>query len=134
MEKDIMKMTLEELKNLEVCKPEKGFTSIVVVPMDEIHDSGYRCMKFVLCYGVDIVGVVYTWSDVIWPNGIGNYGKNHDFLDNDYLRSKKVIPSMGSFHIDCLPESGCLRLMTDVACELDSFIGSDFMFYVKEEN
>lgn len=113
MNKSLNKMTLKEFKELECFEPKGFFNNIIIVPTDNVHDSGYRCMKFVLWNSQkgEIVGVVSGWSDVIHPNGIG----------------KPMILS-----IDCLRKSKLLRIMTQQNCVVDDFIGSDFMFYGKE--
>ncbi len=129
MDKHIGDYTLEELQALEPYRTEKPFRNIVIVPMNEIHDSGFRCMKFVLLdENVDICGVVYTGSDVIWPNGIGGYGKDLSIFDIPESKHGRLIPKLG-LHLDCLPGSNCIRIMTDCDCTLDEFIGSDFIFY-----
>ena len=128
MDKRIIDYTLDEFKAMEPYKPTVPFTNVIIVPMDDIHDSGFRCMKFVLLdKNVEICGVVYTGSDVVWPNGIGNYGKDLGI----YNGLPSMVPKIG-LHFDCLPESGCIRIMMDCECELPDFIGSDFIFYKKE--
>lgn len=125
MNTDIMKLSLKELRKLKNFRPKENFNGIVIVPMKENHDSDFSCMKFVLLKDYDIVGVVGGWSDVIHINGIGGYGNKLD-LDN---------PRKGyGWSIDCLPVSKCTRLFIHEDKELyaDNFIGSDFIFYVKE--
>lgn len=121
-DKDIMKMSKSKLEKIKNYLPEVPFYGIVIVPMNDIHDSGFRCMKFILLDEfMNIVGAVGGGSDVIHINGIGGYGKKFGSEKKGY-----------GWRIDCLPESGCLRLFNDVALELDDFIGSDFQFFVKE--
>ena len=98
---------------------------MIIVPMEEIHDSGYRCMKFILQYRDEIVGCVSGWSDVIHPNGIGNKGK--DWLTGWDSEDGRV-PYIG-LHMDCLPGSNCIRLMMRGAFKVADFIGSDFQFF-----
>ena len=124
--KDLNEYTLQEFLDMPSEKPNRPFTSVVLVPTDGIHDSGFRCMKFILAYFGEIVGVVDTGSDVVWPNGIGNRGKNWTAENFDQ------IPYTG-LHMDCLAESRCIRIMVDMPCEIDDFIGSDFIFYTVEE-
>lgn len=126
LKKDIMVMTKEQLQELENFKPKETFNAVVIVPMEENHDSDFSCMKFILLKGYNIVGVVSGWSDVININGIGGYGEHLD-LDK---------PRKGyDWSIDCLPVSKCVRLFIGESKELytDSFIGSNFIFYVKED-
>jgi hypothetical protein len=97
------------------------FKSIVIVPMmdSELHESGYRCMKYVFVDGNDeIIGVSSGKSDVIFLNGIGGYG-----LTDSY-------PRVG-WQMDCLPSSGCVRLYSDKDLCLDKCqgIGESFCVY-----
>ena len=124
--KDLNAYTLQEFLDMPTEKPTETFASVIIVPTDEIHDSGFRCMKFILTDGDQIVGVVNTGSDVVWPNGVGNYGRNR--LGGFMQR----IPYMG-LHMDCLTESRCVRIMLSKKCVLNDFIGSDFIFYTVEE-
>lgn len=124
--KDLNEITLQEFLEMPSKKPDRPFTSVVIVPTDEIHESGFRCMKFILAFNGEIVGVVYTCSDVVWPNGIGNRGKY--WTAENFER----VPYTG-LHIDCLAESRCVRIIVDKPCVLDDFIGSDFIFYTVDE-
>ena len=50
LDKDINLYTLRELREMEYMPIEgKAFTSVIIVPMTEVHDSGYRCMKYDYC-------------------------------------------------------------------------------------
>ena len=120
----INEMTKKELRELPNQKPTDLFDSIVIVPMDYLHDSGYRCMKYILLRDFEIVGVVGGGSDVVHINGINGFGGSYEFTK----------PRKGyTWRIDCLPKSQCVRLFSDELCECDNYVGtSDFMFYVKE--
>lgn len=122
-EKDINEYTYEELLAIKNCEPTKPFNNIIIVPTEDIHDSGFRCMKFVLELRGEFVGCVSGWSDVIHFNGIGGRGRW------PYQEPYKPI----DYKIDCLKESRCIRIMTYNELELDQFIGSDFIFYVTEK-
>lgn len=110
MGKTIFDYTLEEFKNLEYSNPgKKEFDSVIIVPMDEIHDSGYRCMKYILVDTNDdvedsIVGVIGGYSDVLHLNGISGYG-----LSFERNIATRTVP-IADWAIDCLDTSGCLRL------------------------
>ena len=123
---DINDCTLEEFRRIENFGENALFDNVIIVPMDDIHDSGFRCMKFVLMKGRELVGAVGGGSDVICPNGIGNYGK----YDNGYVQrvASGKIPYIG-LSMDCLRESGCVRIMLHGLYKCDDFIGSDFQFY-----
>lgn len=77
------------------------FDSILIVPTDDIHDSGYRCMQHVLCKGSEAVKRIYRGSDVIHIDGIGGYG-----IFNGYI--PEVVKPVG-WSIDCTP-NGFLRI------------------------
>lgn len=121
--KDLNAYTLQEFLEMPNKKPDGPFTSVVIVPTDEIHESGYRCMKFILAFNGDIVGVVDTGSDVVWPNGREKHWTAENF---------EWVPYIG-LHMDCLVESRCARIMVDKPCELNDFVGSDFIFYAIEK-
>ena len=109
--KDLIQISLEEFQAMKEFGQDELFNEVVIVPTDDIHDSGYRCMKFVLCRKGKIVGCVGGYSDVIHPNWF------------------RPIPTM---NIDCLPVSGCVRLIFRNVCRCEDFIGSDFCFNLGE--
>lgn len=127
MKKEYFNMTRKELLALDNYLPEKEqiIEGIIVVPTDDIHDSGYRCMKFILTCGNEIVGVVGGGSDVIHINGIGGYGKEPNYITR--------LVKAHDLRIDCLPKSKCLRLFSDEPIEIDNCFISDFIFYFKED-
>lgn len=127
--KDLNDITLEEFQAMECFGQNEIFNDVIIVPTENVHDSGYRCMKFVLVRRGEIVGCVSGYSDVVHPNGTGNMGLHPDF---DMYR-RGFVPAM-HMNIDCLKESGCVRLMfRDNALKCDEFIGSDFQFYLTGE-
>lgn len=107
MDKNIMDYTLEELRNMEnFGSAEDHFSSVVIVPMNYVHDSGYLCMKFILLNEEQkIIGVCGGSSDVICLDGIGGYGKSFN------LKNRESVHRVG-WELDCLPKSGCLRLFS----------------------
>ena len=127
--KDLNKITLKEFQGLKYFGQTETFNDIIIVPTDEIHDSGFRCMKFILVRRGEIVGCVGGGCDVVHPNGIGNTGLH---LNLDMYR-QGLIPAL-NMSIDCLRESDCVRLMFgDNALKCEEFICSDFMFYLMGE-
>ena len=126
MSKALDEYSLTEFREMENFAPQKRFTDVIIVPMDDIHDSGFRCMKYILVKRGEIVGVVGGGCDVAHINGIGGYGPyGKDFEEAlKTQRSKRV-----AWSIDCLPKSRCIRLFADHDCITDDFIGSDFSFY-----
>lgn len=125
--------TLEELRSLDYfLDVGEVFDSVIIVPMDYLHDSGYRCMKFILCndYKDEIVGVVGGGSDVIHLDGIGGYGLNY----SEGLATGKS-PCVG-WELDCLV-CGCLRLFTSGKMRMtlrDGIICSSFEVYSIKSN
>ena len=119
--------TREEFENLDYFKSADDFNGVVIIPTNELHDSGFRCMKFALTNGNEVVGCVGGISDVMHLNGIGGYGKyNKDFdktLKTDMV--KRI-----DWSIDCLP-NGLIRLFCSGKLDIDEIIISDFNLYVK---
>ena len=129
MEKTIREYTKKELLEMENFGADEIFDSLVIVPTNRKHDSGWKCMKFILVRGEDVVGAASGWSDVVHLNGIGGYGKDFDI----YKMQRPI-----GWCIDCLPKSGCLRLFCHRDCSLDGLISpdfclSDFCVYVEDK-
>jgi len=116
--KDVMEYTLEELQALPISDAEtvvgKKYNELIIVPLENIHDSGYPCMKYVLVNtnkSRDFVGVVGGYSDVL------HLGRG----------SLKNISADACAHIDCLPNSHCIRLMFFTNMVVPQFYwGSDY--------
>jgi hypothetical protein len=118
--------TREEFENLDYFKPAGEFDGVVIIPTNELHDSGFRCMKFALTHRGKVVGCV-GGSDVIHLNGIGGYGKyNKDF---DVALKTGMVKRI-DWSIDCL-SNGLIRLFCSYKLDIDDFIMSDFNLYVK---
>lgn len=82
----------------------KPFRSLVLIPTDVEHDSGYMCMDFVSVDDHDEpIERLSGCSDVLHINGIGGYGRWKGF--DASLLIKPI-----SWSIDCLKTSGYLRL------------------------
>lgn len=121
---DTFAVTLEELQAYTEedypTREDTVFDSVIVVPVDRIHDSGYRCMKFVLLQDSNVVGVCGGFSDVVHINGIGGYGR----WNGSFPRLVKPV----GWSIDCLP-CGVLRLFCHKKMTTDEWTGSDFSVY-----
>ena len=111
--KSVIEYSLKELKDLPITPlseiVNQPYNQIIIVPTENIHDTGYLCMKYVLVkvgeeYPPKIVGVVGGWSDVL------------------HLCCERTPKA----NIDCLPNSECLRLILYENCLVPNFIGSDF--------
>lgn len=120
--------TREEFENLDYFAPTGEFNGIVIIPTNEMHESGYMCMKFALMDHWEVVGCVGGGSDVIHLNGIGGYGKYENFKEV----LKTGLTKRVDWSIDCLP-NGLIRLFCSKKLELDEIICSDFNLYVKSE-
>jgi hypothetical protein len=116
--------TREEFENLDYFKPTDDFNGVIIIPTNELHDSGFGCMKFALTNGDEVVGCVGGVSDVMHRNGIGWYGKYFDKAIKTNM-VKRI-----DWSIDCLP-NGLIRLFCSYALDIDEFIMSDFSLYVK---
>ena len=106
--------------------PVPKFRRLVIIPTNEVHDSGYLCMEFVAVDEHDEPIVRMSGcSDVLHLNGIGGYG-------NWRISSipRKITPI--TWRIDCLPKSGYLRLFCDNDLSCGSTL-SDFEIFVNSE-
>ena len=96
------------------------FNSMVIIPMDYLHVSGYRCMDFVAVDRKDEpICRLSGCSDVIHLDGIGGYGKY-------YISGMNSRPIEG-WNIDCLP-CGLLRIFCNGWIEAGDAL-SDFAIY-----
>lgn len=120
--------TKEEFEKLDYFEPTGEFNGIIIIPTNEMHESGYMCMKFALMDHWEVVGCVGGGSDVIHLNGIGGYGKYENFKE----ALKTGLTKRVDWSIDCLP-NGLIRLFCSKKLELDEIICSDFNVYVKSE-
>ena len=128
MNDNTFECSLQQLRELDNFTTGKPFKQIIVVPMEETHDSGYGCMKFVMTNKGEIVAVVSGWSDVLHLNGIGGYGK---YDEKWKQRLETQMTERISWSIDCLPKSGCIRIMCDKELEADDMAASDYCVYTK---
>lgn len=130
LDKDINLYTLREWREMEYMPIEgKTFKSVIIVPMTEVHDSGYRCMKYILLRWDgdcdEVVGVIGGGSDVIHINGIGGYGKDW---------KKGIATSMVErvdWSMDCLRRSNCIRLFASCDLETSDWCCSDFEVFAR---
>lgn len=93
--------------------PERGgfsedigeFNSLVIIPMDYAHDSGWMCMDFVaVTKEGEPICRLSGCSDVLNLDGIGGYGNWYDGEFPNYIELK-------GWSIDCLP-CGYLRVFS----------------------
>lgn len=110
--KSINEMTAEDFEQLPVrgWMDEIGeFDALVIIPGEDIHCSGYRCMAFVACFRDFAVCKISGGSDVIHVDGIGGFGE-HGILKffNNNNQQPPNLPL--AWCLDCLKVSGYLRL------------------------
>ena len=103
----IFELNLENINELPLIdwntKDDGLYTSVVIVPTGEIHDSGYQCMQFVFCRGTEALKRVDRGSDVLHLDGIGGYGEMLEYM------GRRICPR--DWAIDCTP-NGYLRLFS----------------------
>lgn len=80
--------------------------SIVIIPSEEKHDSGYLCLDFAAIVNGEATVLLSGSSDLIKIDCIGGYG---DRWLEKYNSVPVKIPVSG-WSIDCLPVSGLLRM------------------------
>lgn len=116
-------LTADQFRSIEQSRPKEPFNGFVIVPTDELHDSGYMMIKLVLTHNAKIVGCIGGFSDVVHLNGIGGYGLNHE--QALHLRMTPI----QDWRIDVLP-CGLVRVFQSRQLRLSSFILSDLEIYV----
>ena len=82
---------------------EDNISSIVIISMKYLHDSGFKCMDFVAIREDKPVCRLSGSADVINLDGIGGLGK-------DWLCKNSTLVSPKDWSIDSLPTSGLLRI------------------------
>lgn len=108
----IQEMTKEDFAELPwrqtFCCEIKPFKSLVIIPQQELHDSGYMMMDFAAVDENDEPFMLLAGgSDVLCLDGIGGYGELPRGLAT-YSSLPRSRPVQG-WAIDCLP-CGYLRL------------------------
>lgn len=84
--------------------------ALVIVPTQQVHDSGYRCMYYVACdKDGEALFRIAGGSDVLHLDGIGGYG--YQWLQKGQGVPQLVPPS--GWSLDCLKKSGLLRLFSN---------------------
>lgn len=82
------------------------FDSIVILPTEYIHDSGFRYLSFVLIRKNEPMGIIGGASDVVHINGMTGFG----FYNRSGDMTDLIEKSRALWTIDCLPKAGLLRL------------------------
>lgn len=124
---NVMKMTVEDFGRVPYRTKDTDFSefySLVILPTEEIHDSGYKCMDFV---AIDKDGYpicrLSGCSDVLHLDGIGGYGEYKGKLNN------MVVPK--GWSIDCLP-CGLIRVFSRYMLKPDDMAVSSYCVYSNE--
>jgi len=119
--------TKKELEHLPARKWQEDigeFDSLIILPTQNIHDSGYRCMDFVAVKNGEPVCRLSGCSDVIRIDGIGGGGRNYNF---------KTPLTPKSWSIDCLKKSGLLQIFCH-PCSLTSGLAlSSFELFAEKK-
>lgn len=103
---DIMKMKKSDFKyvpKLEYKEKIPKFDSLIIVPTNRKHESGYKIINYILVSGSTPVAQICGCSDVLHINGIGGRGR---FLPNGEFEDK-----CNPWSIDLLP-CGYFRLFS----------------------
>ena len=107
--KDIGRWSKKEFEALPVREWNEDigeFDSLIILPTNYLHDSGFKCMDFVAVVDNIPKCRLSGCSDVMHLNGIGGFGDN-------WLEKYGSVPSSIkpiSWNIDCLKRSKLLRL------------------------
>ena len=121
----------KDIMNIDYFNPtDNKFSSLLIVPLNTLHSSGYRNMKFILLNREhEVVGCVGGASDVIHIEGIGGYGS----MTNFDTRQRTRLMSLVDWSIDVLP-CGYVRLFSSHTFTISEFpYVSDFCIYADVE-
>ena len=102
---------LPDISELDNCPEEAD--SLVILPTNNLHDSGYRIMYFAVISDNKPICKIAGYSDVIELSSHSPF--------------KQFAPL---WHIDCLEVSGLLRIYCDVPIKF--YEGSTFEVYPKQ--
>lgn len=100
------------------------FDSLIILPTEHLHDSGFWCMDFVAVKGAEPFCRLSGRSDVIHIDGIGGYGERTQNVPT-------IIPPKG-WSIDCIKKSKLLRIFSDGKLKAGSALSSFDLYAVKQ--
>lgn len=122
---NVFNMTKEDFDTLPYCTDRKQlFDTIILIPTEKMHDSGYRCIKFVGTTREDVY-VLGEGSDILHIDGIGGRG---DWQESDQL-PELVKPRW--WRIDMLP-CGYIRLFCGDKIKISDIALSDSEIWAKD--
>ncbi len=129
--KDIKTMTRQDFKKLPYAKWDEEIIcdSLIILPSRSLHDSGYRCLSFVVVKDGKPLCLISGGSDVIHIEGIGGFG---DRWLEKYNECPDLVPPT-EWGVDCLAKSGLLRLFCRGKIKCGLALSSFEIFQVKEE-
>lgn len=105
--------------------PVPPFFSLVIIPQEEMHDSGFRCMDYVaVARSGEPIMRLSGFSDVLEIDGIGGYGEWNG-------KNLPLSRPIQGWKIDCLP-CGYLRLFCNGRIKAGAGISSFEIFWVSE--
>jgi hypothetical protein len=122
---NIFDMTKHDFDNLEYIDWNKydtvDYDSLVIIPTNKVHDSGFLCMELVACKDAMPIGILTTVTDSLHLDGLCGDGWEVNNTRHHVINPK-------AWTIDCLP-CGYLRLFSGYY-DLKSQHGlSDFEVY-----
>jgi len=115
---NILDMTKKDFHSLPYCTDRKQlFDSVVLIPTSEVHNSGFKCFKFIGVVKEEAICVIGKGSDVLHIDGIGGRDVSGNF--QEFVKRR-------SWRIDILP-CGYLRLFCyGSKIVIDEIVLSDF--------
>ncbi len=128
---NVFDMTKEDFEKV----PKRGgwsrdvgeFDTLIIIPQDHVHDSGWKCMDFVAAKDGEPICRLSGCSDVLHLDGIGGHGigGHGNWRGGEYSR---LVEAKG-WRIDCLP-CGYLQLFSRSTLAAGPAL-SDFEIYAK---
>ena len=115
--KDVPEISWNNNRNIK-------FDSLIIIPNNKIHDSGYRCMSYCAVKNGEPLCIFGGSSDVIHLDGIGGYGKWEHNIPTKFDRKP--------WNMDCLP-CGYLHLWCNGYRLIASGCLSDFEVYTEKK-
>jgi hypothetical protein len=99
-----------------------------VYEISGMHDSGYRLMSYVLCKDNEPFCIA-GGGDVLHIDGIGGFG--YRWFENYGHVPSNVLPA--GWTIDCLPQSGLLRLWCNEDILVGRSLSSQEIYRIKKD-
>lgn len=125
----INEFTIDKINQIPnyIFPDDSEYDSVVIVPNNNIHESGWRCMHYLFCKKDDIICRAGGGSDALHLNGIGGIGDTEIGSNQNSCLISHCL--MNGWVVDCTL-SGFIRLHTNRAITIGGGI-SDFEIFVK---